>query len=439
MKYNIYIQIILILNLNLIIKSNTSEEFILQNFLDWCKNNSIIISPKIKFSFQNGLISVTASVDIPSKTELVSIPDKMILTVDKILSLINSPELKSQYGNFQNLEVESYNQMNDELHKDSVFLTYLLYLFKHEKEKYKDTEFYKTFKELFISVEQYLPNTPLLFTNEQKEYISGTYFGSYAKEIRKTINKQINILKNISFYNKEIDINDFIQKRLFVINRGYDTTKKYLGEIILVPLFTLFPFDSVKSNARLDFQYEKGAKIMTTYAIKQGKQVTVFSHGKNNVEKVVLEGKTNNFLPNFKEKYLIPAFSPYFYYKYDIDDIKLIEEYYLNILDKNFYLDSPIFYQKHADVFKQKNPTDLWACNMVQENLKYYKDYLEDLMKKIDNIFFGENEEKIETMKEALKWEWTEMDKKYEKIVENCDFERKKKFKKINFKLFILI
>ena len=85
MIYNsLIIQILLILNLNLIIKTNSEEEFNLQNFLAWCKNNSIIISPKIKFSFENNLINVTASVDVPSKTELVSIPDKMILTVDKI-------------------------------------------------------------------------------------------------------------------------------------------------------------------------------------------------------------------------------------------------------------------------------------------------------------------------------------------------------------------
>ena len=149
MKYsNILFQtIILLLNIISIIHSNTSDEFILQNFLDWCKKNSIIISPKIKLTLENGILDVTALVDIPSKTDLVTIPEEMILTVDKILDLINSPELKSQYDNFQNLqEMESYNQMNDELHKDEIFMTYLLYLMKHEKKNTKTPNFIKNMK-----------------------------------------------------------------------------------------------------------------------------------------------------------------------------------------------------------------------------------------------------------------------------------------------------
>ena len=194
MNYIYIISIFLILNIIIISKSE-EDELTLQNLLSWCKNNDIIISPKIEISFtKEGGINVTATEDIPQKTEIVSIPDKMILTVDKIISLLNSSELKAQYDNFQNLEVEAYKPMNDELHKDEIFLTYLLYLMKHEKEKYKDSEFYKTFKELFLSVEKYKSNTPLLFTNEQKEFISGTYFGLYAQKIKKIIDKQINIL-----------------------------------------------------------------------------------------------------------------------------------------------------------------------------------------------------------------------------------------------------
>ena len=425
---NIFFQIIILLNIILIIHSDTEEEFTLQNYLDWCKKNSITISPKIKLSFENGNLEATALVDLPSKTDLVTIPEKLILTVDNILDLINSPELKSQYESFQNLgNIESFDQMNEELHKDEIFMTYLLYLMKHEKEKYKDTEFYKRYKEFILSIEKYESNTPLFFTKEQKEFISGTYFGSYAKEIRKSIKQQIDILKNSSFYNKEIDEDDFIQKRLFVINRGYDTTQKYLGEIILVPLFTLFPYDSSNNNARLDFKYGKDCKIKTTHAIKRGSNIVLYSPSKENVQKIVLEGKMNTYITNYKENFLIPAFSPYYYYKYDIDDITLIDKYYFNIFDMNFERSSQAFYKKHAHIFKEKNPTNLWICYMVRDNLKYYKDHTEKLMKKVDEFFFGENKEKIEMMNTVLKGEWMELNKKYEKMVEICDFEKNKK------------
>ena len=132
-NYIYIISIFLILNIIIISKSE-EDELTLQNLLSWCKKNNIIISPKIEISFTNeGGINVTATEDIPQKTEIVSIPDKMILTVDKIISLLNSSELKAQYDNFQNLEVEAYKPMNDELHKDEIFLTYSLYLMKHEK------------------------------------------------------------------------------------------------------------------------------------------------------------------------------------------------------------------------------------------------------------------------------------------------------------------
>ena len=434
---NIFFLIIILLNIILIINSDTEDEFTLQNYLDWCKKNSIIISPKIKLSFENGILEATALVDLPSKTDLVTMPEKLVLTVDNILDLINSPELKSQYESFQNLgNIESYNQMNEELHKDEIFMTYLLYLMKHEKEKYKDTEFYKRYKEFILSIEKYESNTPLFFTKEQKEFISGTYFGSYAKEIRKSIKQQIDILKNSSFYNKEIDEDDFIQKRLFIINRGYDTTQKYLGEIILVPLFTLFPYDSSNNNARLDFKYGKDCKIKTTHAIKRGSNIVLYSPSKENVQKIVLEGKMNTYITNYKENFLIPAFSPYYYYKYDIDDISLIDKYFFNIFDMYFERSSQAFYKKHAHIFKEKNPTNLWICYMVRDNLKYYKDHTEKLMKKVDEFFFGENKEKIEMMNTVLKAEWMELNKKYERMVEICDFEKNKK-KDIIKKIFL--
>ena len=426
MNYIFFKNIFLII-INIIIISKSEDELTLQNLLSWCKKNDIIISPKIKISFTNDLVNITASEDIPPKTEIVSIPDKLILTVDKIINLLNSTELKEQYNNFQNMEIEQYKLMNSELHKDEIFLTYLLYLMKHEKEKYNNTQFYKTFKEFFISIEKYKPNTPLLFSNEQKEFISGTYFGLYTNKIKKLLDKQINILKNSSFYNKNIDINDYIHKRLFVLNRAYNTSKINLGDIIIVPLYNLFPFNSLGSNAYLNYQYEKGAKIITTYPIKQGKQITVFSQAKNNVEKIVLEGKVNNYLVNYREKYLIPSFSPYMYYKYDIDDINLIENHYFNIFDINFERQSPEFYLKHADILKVKNPTSIWACYLVQENLKYYKEYVENLMKKVNEIFKGENEEKINMINKALKGEWTGLNNKYEKMVQICEFEKNKK------------
>ena len=423
MKANIFILILLNISLILIVKSE--DNLSIETLLDWSKKNDIKISSKIKISFEKG-VNVTAIEDIPAKTEIITIPEKMILNIDKILDLINSPELKAQYENFLKLKIDSYKTKNDEIHKEEIFLSYIFYLMKNEKEKYKDTEFYKTFKELILSIEKFISDSPLLYTNEQKQYFSGTYLGQFSQEIRKIINKEVEIFKNVSFYNKDINIDDYIHKRLFIFNRGYDTTKKELGEIIIAPLYTLFPFDSIRANSILDVKYKHGAKIITTYEIKKGSQITVISHSRTNVEKMVFEGKMNNYYTNYRENYLIPAYSPYMYYKYDIDDIKLLESYYFNIFEINFQKNAPAYYKEHADIFKVKNPTNLWACYMVQENLEYYKNFVENLIKRIDELFKGESEEKISNINKALKGELMNLKYKYERFVEICGYEKDK-------------
>jgi len=50
----------------------------------------------------------------------------MTLTVDKILENLNSLELKTQYENFKKLKIETYKDKDDNLHKEEIFLTYLL-------------------------------------------------------------------------------------------------------------------------------------------------------------------------------------------------------------------------------------------------------------------------------------------------------------------------
>ena len=278
---------------------------------------------------------------------------------------------------------------------------------------------------MFLSIEKYVSNSPLLYTNEQKEYFSGTYFGQYAKDIKKKIDKEIDIFKNNSFYNKDIDINDYIQKRLYVLNRGYDTAKRDLGNIVLGPIYTLFQYDNLIYNTRLNYIQGNGLTVISTYTIKEGKSIIVYSPDRNNVEKMVFEGRINNRNTNYKETHLIPAYSPQLYYKYDIDDIKLNEKHFFNLFEMNFIKNSMLFYKIHSNVFNLKKTTDLWACNILEENVKYNKEYLEYLMDKIDELFKGENNNKIDNIKKAVKSEWENINKQYEKIVETCNNERK--------------
>jgi ATP-dependent exoDNAse (exonuclease V) beta subunit len=78
--------------------------------------------------------------------------------------------------------------------------------------------------------------------------------------------------------------------------------------------------------------------------------------------------------------------------------------------------------------FKQlgvNTDSDLWACITLKENVNYYKEYIENLMQKTDELFKEEDKAKIEDIKKALKGEWMNLNKQYEKIAEKCDMEKK--------------
>ena len=68
---------------------------------------------------------------------------------------------------------------------------------------------------------------------------------------------------------------------------------------------------------------------------------------------------------------------------------------------------------------------------MVQENLEYYKNYVEELMKKVNELFKGDNEEKISNINKALKGEFMNLNTKYERFVDICKYEKEKNIENI--------
>ena len=58
--------------------------------------------------------------------------------------------------------------------------------------------------------------------------------------------------------------------------------------------------------------------------------------------------------------------------------------------------------------------------NTLEENVKYYKEYIEKLMNQVDDLFKDEDELKIDNIEKALKGEFMNLDKQYKKIDEMC-------------------
>jgi len=91
---------------------------------------------------------------------------------------------------------------------------------------------------------------------------------------------------------------------------------------------------------------------------------------------------------NYKENYLIPAFSPGLYYKYDIDDIDLYVTHFINLADDKFDERALYIYKNYTNLFKKNDNSDIWAYELLLENINYYKDYVDTFnMEKIKKIF----------------------------------------------------
>lgn len=96
----------------------------------------------------------------------------------------------------------------------------------------------------------------------------------------------------------------------------------------------------------------------------------------------------------------------------------------------DFKKNSMQFYKIHYNVFKLKRVSDLCAYNTLQENVKYYKEYMEKSINQVDNLFKNEDKLKIWNITKALKGELMNLNKKYKKIDEICINERKIKEEK---------
>ena len=198
--------------------------------------------------------------------------------------------------------------------------------------------------------------------------------------------------------------------------------------MIIAPIFTLFPYSSLHSNARLDTEYRHGAKIKTTYNIKAGEEIIVFIVSKTNAEKMVLEGTINSYYTDYHEPYLIPAYSPQLYYKYDIDDIELLQSHYFNILSHKFEKESMNYYKENYKIFNG-NYTNTWACNVLQENVGFYKDYVENLIQRTNELF-NDDKEIRNNVEKALKGEIMNLNAKYKSVSQICNNERRKENEK---------
>ena len=406
MKFNILISILFSINfINCLISESLKSETI----IDWGIKNNFEISPLIELSSENDTIKFIAKEDIDDKKDLLKIPYDMMLDVEKTLNLINLNELKAQYEQFKKLDIKTYNPNNVHLQKEKIFLSYLIYLVQHEPQ-YEKTKLYEQFNLYLSSTKSNIPRTPLLYTSDQIEYLSGTNLGTTLNKVKQLFLEETKVFKNESYYNKDFDMKTYTEIRLFSEKVGVEIMRK----IHLVPFFNFFKKDYLRNNARFIVEGNGDIKIISKKKIKKGNDIIINGLRRTNAGRLVFEGENNPHVVNFRENYIIPAFSPGLYYKYDIDDINLYQTHFINLVEEEFDQRAVYIYKNYSKLFNGGDG-DAWAYGIFLENIEYYKNYVNSLNSTVINELFENTEDRWNLVK-AFRGESKLLEKAYKYI-----------------------
>ena len=381
MKIKIIVSFLYIIIINGQLYSNISDIFI-----NWGLKYNLKLSSYIESLIEKNKIKFYAKTDIPKKEELLTIPNSIMFNITKALLLINSKSLNKQYKQFLQLNLTDKPNSYD-FRKEETFLSYIFYLIQHKSKRYKKTKFYENFKYYLEYLDKFSVKSALFYEQEQKDFLSKTFLGYSINLLKNNYQDEINILRNNSYYKKDLDFDDYVHHRLAINNKGLNISNHWT----LVPFLNFFDEDYTLYNANYTIEENGDVKIFSRRKIKKGDEIILKSKKKSNIRRLLIEGKTNEKLFDYFDEFQLPVFSPGLARKYGINDNNLIRSNYVNIIEKNFDSKATNIYLEHADILNGDG-SDTWAYAILEGNLKYYKDYYDAMISKINEYFYDIND-----------------------------------------------
>ena len=384
MKFFLIILIYLII-LNFGEETNNNEFF-----LNWGLKNNLKLSKYIEVltSDENKLI-FKAKEDIPNNLDLIEIPYSIMFNITKILKTIKSKNLNNQYRKFLTIDIQyDFNRFNFE--KDEVFLAYFFYLIQHESKIYKANKFFENYKNYWESIKNHPIKSPLFYNEEQGQLLSGTGLFLNGLILKLMFDEEITQLKNNLYDKRTINCHDFYHHRLVIHNNGLNIFNRWT----LVPFLNNLEHDYSSFNAKYIIQKNGNVKIISTKEIKKGEKIILDSDKRNNLERVLIEGKTNEKLVDYYNNYEINAFSPLVLQKYSIDELYPFANYFINLKETDFILQARNIYIQLANLFNGEG-TDIWAYSVLELDLSFYKDYFDNVNFKNVSQLFEDEEDRI--------------------------------------------
>ena len=379
--------------------------------LEWAKNNSLIISDKIKMNY----ISENNKTFYPKekilKNEiLLKIPHSIILNIENALSLYGH-KAKKLYDEFGPICKEYKNDFMCE----QIFLSYMMYRV-NKNNKTRSNNFYKYYKYLFNTYESNLDSFPLFYNNEQLYLIQFTSLAYSIDYIKKMYQGEIELLEN-DLKLKKINRDDYYVFRTYTSSKSYNVS----GHSFIIPFVDMFNKHPTKYNIKVEADQNE-TNVIAIKDITPSETLYIKYDTLTNQNALTLFGITFDELINKISSFHIPILNPFLLKKRNIElkdsDFNKYFSQYMDIAKNDFYITNIETY-KEISFELNKDKAELSSLKLILENLESLQE-LKNLItsshiynsfyqqKDIDNIiriYKGENkymEKKINIMKEKI-------------------------------------
>ena len=391
--------------------------------LEWGKNNSLMISDKLRMKFiSENDKRYYADDDIPKDTLLMSIPQKIMLNLDNALELLNSKKINKLYDEYKKNSIDiSLGFLTST--GDQTFLTYLIYLVNHRQKYYKKNKFYQFFHYMFDVFETNLDSFPIFYKDEQLDLLQGSNALMQLTLMKELYKDEVEKFEK-DYNQKEIDFDEYLRYRSLIITKSLN-----VSQVSIIPFMDLFASDPIDYNVDFGVNYTTGnIDIFTTKKVRRDDVLYIRSGYFSNTKRFVLYGETFDKLQNHVDNFHVPMVS-----------FKLLKNYHLN--EKDFDFENTIdlsrkkFYKyalkayKKVSLLKKEDGSDLSAYKLFLKNLKMVRDsYAPITTSDIHKQFV--NQKDVDNVRRVLDFEKKFLDdkiKELKKVINKMENSKKNK------------
>ena len=402
--------------------------------LEWAKNNSIYINEKLilnKKTSGDKHYFFSADSRIQNNTLLLRVPYNMMITQFNLNEMYKDSKNKK----FENLwdKIESIN--NDFIQFFSTKQLFYMSVILENAMRKKKGPLYKKYKELLRMFDNLdMDIYPVFYDQYEKDYLSGSNFGSQLIRAMDSLNEEYIILDrdlNINIPNQD----DFIKTRVIALissinlnNTNYNYSNEF-NETIIVPFldcFTKTIFED-RSNARVERKSIKNTtsnlndyylEIYSNDEIYIGGEIILKWTPFSNSELLLYYGFVEEENP-IRSRHFMDIINTKFKKDLNITDNKIFKNIKKTLYELNTEFTAPDVINsyknlsKHFDKYKNRKEG---PYEMMLDNLKYYVNLYEEVLSDGNINKYINGKEKVKSIKEIIHQEKKFLDKKVDSL-----------------------